>query len=120
MHWCAAHQSAICWAVMFGCSAMFIFRLLHAGLVAGEMKVKRLYIGCKVTLHRNCDGVASFAMKTERAIRHFGSVRALADAMNVSRQSVWAWKKKGQLPKLQALLCQQLMEARNAYEHSRR
>ena len=30
-------------------------------------------------------------MKTQQAIKHFGSVRALAQALGVSTQAVYAW-----------------------------
>lgn len=42
-------------------------------------------------------------MKTEDAIKSRGGVAELAKFLGVSRQTVWYWKRKGELPELWAM-----------------
>lgn len=37
-------------------------------------------------------------MNLEEALKYYGSIKSLADAIGVSRQTIYLWKEKGSIP----------------------
>lgn len=51
-------------------------------------------------------------MTIEQAIEHFGSVTKLAEALGVTRQTVYNWRRSGEFPKLRQMQTELIVRER--------
>lgn len=49
-------------------------------------------------------------MTLEEVIAHFGGVSQTARALGVTRQTIYHWRRKGEMPKLRAMQAQILID----------
>lgn len=51
-------------------------------------------------------------MTIEQAIEHFGSVAKLAEALGVTRQTIYNWRRSGEWPQLRQMQADLILKAR--------
>lgn len=55
-------------------------------------------------------------MRTDDVIAHFGSRKAVEEALDVSQAAISQWKKRGKVPKLRALEVERLTKRKLRFD----